>query len=234
MNCKDTQAVIDSTPRRAMAGQLASTHVAAHLADCTNCRRYANQSSALSALLVAQPRVEAPPDFAFRLRARIARTESQPSGPFAFLENFFGQSFSIRQTAAALAALAVMAAATTFYFTSGNQPAATPTTIARVEVPAPSIAQSMPAVAAEEKSEAVKTNTPRPVLRAASNQHASAVRIAPAVLPREANIASANKENMARVYVRGRGQMMEMPTRTVFGAEGSVAMARPASYTAGF
>jgi hypothetical protein len=234
MNCKDTQAAIDSTPRRAMAGQLASTHVAAHLAECTDCRRFADQSSALSALLAAQPRVEVPPDFAFRLRARIARAEHQPSGPFALLENFFGQSFSIRQTAAALAALAVMAAATTVYFTGGNQPAATPTTIARVETSAPSIAPSMPAVAAEEKSEPVKMNAPKPVLRAASNSHVSAVRLAPALPPRETNIASASKENTARVYLRDRGRMMEMPTRTVFGAEGSVAMARPASYTAGF
>jgi len=233
MNCKDTQAVIDATPRRAMATQLASTHIAAHLADCTNCRQYADQSSALSALLAAQPRVAAPPDFAFRLRARIARAERQPSGPFAFLENFFGQSFSIRQTAAALAALAVMAAGTTFYFTSGNQPAATPAAIARVEAPASPVTPSIPAVAAEDKPEPVKINTPRPVLRAASNQRVSSVRTAPTLAPREANLASASKETMARVYLRERGQLMEVPTRTVFGAEGSVAKVRTVAYTAG-
>jgi len=235
MNCKDTQAAIDSASRRAPVSQLASTHIAG----CADCRRHADETSALLALLAAQPRVQAPADFAFRVRARIARAESRPSGPFAFLETFFGQSFSIKQTAASLATLAVIAAATTFYFTGGiqpgqpGQPVASTTPIAQVEVPAPPVAP-MPTAVAEEKSGALRIDAPKPVVRVASNPRASAPRVVPASLQRETSLAAASRENMARIYVRERGQVMEVPTRPVFGAEGSVAMARPTAYTAGF
>src|SRR5262249_52837380 len=167
MNCKDTQAAIDSATRRAPVSQSASTHIAG----CSDCRRYADQTSALLALLAAQPRVEAPADFAFRLRARIARAGSQPNGPFAFLQNFFRQSFSIKQTAASLAALAITAAATMFYFIGSNQPVTNNLTIAQIETPAPPVAPNSTAVA-EEKSDGRVINTSRPV-RAASNPRIS-------------------------------------------------------------
>ncbi|MGH9798860.1 MAG: hypothetical protein ACRD82_00705, partial [Blastocatellia bacterium] len=116
MNCKDTKAAIDLASRRnPIVGE---AH--AHLNGCPDCRSYSDQSSALLSLLIAQPRVQAPPDFNFHLSARIARAQAQPAGPFAFLENFFGQTFSLKQAAASLAALAVMAAGTTLYF-QGNQ-----------------------------------------------------------------------------------------------------------------
>lgn len=118
MNCKDVKASIDTASRRNPIEREAH----AHLADCPNCSSYSDQSSALMALLTAQPRVEAPADFDFRLRARIARAQAEPTSPFAFLENFFGQTFSLKQAATSLAALAVMAAGTTLYFTQSNQP----------------------------------------------------------------------------------------------------------------
>jgi len=118
MNCKDVQTSIDTASRRNPMTR--ETHN--HLTGCSDCRRYSDQSSALLALLTAQPRVEAPADFDFRLRARIARTQAKPANPFAFLENFFAQTFSLKHAAASLAALAVMAAGTTFYFTQSDQP----------------------------------------------------------------------------------------------------------------
>lgn len=119
MNCKDVKASIDTASRR----NPLALEAHAHLNGCPDCRGYSDQSSALMVLLTAQPRVEAPADFDFRLRARIARTQSEPAGSFGFLENFFGQTFSLKQAAASLAALAVMAAGTTLYFTQSNQPA---------------------------------------------------------------------------------------------------------------
>lgn len=225
MNCKDTQAAIDVATRRSPVSQSASTHIAG----CTDCRQYANQSDTLLALLGAQPRVEAPADFGFHLRARIARAAAHPAGSFGFLEKFFGQSFSIKQAAASLAALAVTAAATTFYFIGGSQPVMNVATVAPVErQAAPAISQVV--VPSEQKMIAPVVNTPRPALKAATTSRVSAAKVISASLPREANIAAAS---MDRVYVRGKGQVMEIPTRTVFGAEGSVAKVKPAVYTAG-
>jgi hypothetical protein len=230
MNCKDTQAAIDSATRRAQVGQSASTHIAG----CLDCRQYSDQSTTLLALLGSQPRVEAPADFAFHLRARIARTEHQPAGPFAFLENFFGHSFSIKQAAASLAALAVMAAATTFYFTGNNQPAVgNNAVVAQVENPGFAAASKVMAPT-KESTPGLVVNIPKPVVKAASNPRVNAVKLTPAMLPQEANIAASSKENMDRVYNRVRGQVLEMPTRTMIGAEGSITMAKPAVYTPGF
>ncbi|MEP7339235.1 MAG: hypothetical protein ABI977_15980 [Acidobacteriota bacterium] len=223
MNCKDIQTAIDSATRRSPINPSASTHIAS----CSDCRRHADQSSALLALLGAQPRVEVPADFAFRLRASIARAESEPKSPFAFLENLFGQSFSIRQTAAALA---VMAAATTFYFTGSNQPATNSGAIANVEKSAQQETQRV-VIPVEEKNSRLIASTSNPVLKAASSPRVNSAKVAPATFTRETHIAAANKENMDRIYVRG--QVMEIPTRTFIGAEGSVAKAKPAVYTAG-
>ncbi len=230
MNCKDTQAAIDSATRRAQVGQSASTHIAG----CSDCRQYSDQSNALLALLGSQPRVEAPADFAFHLRARIARTEHESAGSFAFLKNFFGQSFSIKQAAASLAALAVMAAATSFYFTGGNQPAVNNNAVV-AEVQKPKFAVEPKAIAQIEESASGRVvGTSKPMAKAASNARVSAVKLTPAMLPRETNIAASSRENMDRVYNRVTRQVLEMPTRTIIGAEGSIAMAKPAVYTPGF
>jgi hypothetical protein len=226
MNCKDTQTAIDSATRRSPVSPSASTHIAG----CSDCRQHADQSSALLALLGAQPRVEAPADFAFRLRAGIARAESKPKSPFAFLENFFGQSFSIKQTAASLAALAVMAAATTFYFTGSNQSAPNSGAMAIVERSAQQVAPVATAVV-EEKDSGLIANTSKPGLKLASTPRINTAKATPVTFVRETHIAAANKENMDRIYVRG--QVMEIPTRTLIGVEGSVAKAKPAVYTAG-
>ncbi|MEO6724735.1 MAG: hypothetical protein ABIP14_05485, partial [Blastocatellia bacterium] len=229
MNCKDTQASIDLATRRAQVSQSASTHIAG----CLGCRQYSDQSNALLALLGSQPRVQAPGDFAFHLRARIARTEHQPNGVFAFLENLFGQSFSLKQAAASLAALAVMAAATTLYFTDSPQPTVNNNTmVAQVENPGLAVAPKAIAPI-EESSTELMVITSKPVAKSASNPRVNVVKLMTATLPRDANIA-ASRENMDRVYNRVRGQVLEMPTRTMIGAEGSIAMAKPAVYTPGF
>ena len=228
MNCKDTQTAIDSATRRSPVSQSASTHIAG----CSDCRQHSEQSSALLALIGAQPRVEAPADFAFRLRAGIARAESKPKSPFAFLDNLFGQSFSVKQAAASLAALAVMAAATTFYFTGSNQSAPNSAAIAQVEAPAQQVVPSVVAPV-EEKNSGLIASTQKPMLKAVSSPRINTAKVTPATFTRETHVASANNQNMDRVYDRESGRVMEIPTRMFIGAEGSVAKAKPAVYTAG-
>ncbi len=232
MNCKDTQTAIDSASRRNPIGQPA----AAHVAGCSDCSRYMDQSNALLALLGAQPRVEAPADFDFRLRARIARAESQPSaGPVAVLTNFFGMSFSIKQAAASLAALAVMAAVTTFYFANGNQsltnpgpmiadagkqsPQASPATfVAKTEEPR--ISNEMPRSAGIKSianANAVNTAKMKPVMMTASSDRE--VRVAGNLMARDESVSVFNHEI---------GKIMKASMQTTsYGVERAYVPAKP-------
>lgn len=238
MNCKDTQTALDSASRRNPISQSAS----AHLAGCPDCRSYSDQSNALLALLGSQPRVEAPADFDFRLRARIARAESQPSGgPVAVLANFFGLSFSFKQATASLAAVAVMVAAATFYFTNGNHSATSNNSmIARVENPVAQVPEKSVEAPAD-KAVAATPVSPRPVaVKMTSGTHINVTKMKAAMFSAassgEATIANntIRKEDTVRVFNRERGQVMEASSRTaLYGVEGSAAMAKPAVY-AGF
>jgi hypothetical protein len=69
MDCKNVQSVIDTDLRRESANE----QIRAHLSCCQDCHRYSTENSALLALLGAQPVIEAPADFDFKLRARLAR-----------------------------------------------------------------------------------------------------------------------------------------------------------------
>jgi len=236
MNCKDTQTALDSVSRRNPIGQSAS----GHLADCSDCRRYSDQSSALLALVSSQPRVEAPADFDFRLRARIARAESQPSGgPVAVLANFFGLSFQVKQAAVSLAALAIMVAGATFYFTSGNQSAINNNSmIAGIQNPVPQIPKKSVEAPADNMVAAISAS-PKAAMTTTSSPHINVAKLRVAMFsaasPVEANIANnlVRKEDTVRVFNRERGQVMEASSRPVYGVEGSAAMAKPAVY-AGF
>jgi len=236
MNCKEIKAAIDMASRR----NPISNEANAHLSGCPDCLGYSAQASSLLALLSAQPRVEAPADFDFKLRARIARAQAQPAGPFAFLENFFGQSFSLKQAAASLAALAVMAAGTTFYFTQqGNQPVTNAPVIAHNrEAVAP--VKIVPDTAVNQQGiSAPAPKMPAPRMVAETKSRVSAESLKPAALtavarPQSNLVATAvSKEDMIRVFNREKGQVNEFSARpVVYGAEG-MAMAKPAAY-AGF
>ena len=71
MNCQEIRFAIDM--------ENASTNVPAqaHLRDCPSCRQHVAETNSLRALLRQQPRLEVPGDYDFRLRARIARAESE-------------------------------------------------------------------------------------------------------------------------------------------------------------
>lgn len=220
MNCTGIKAVIDSASSR----NPISSDVKAHLNGCPDCRSYSDKTNALLTLLSAQPRVQAPADFNFQLRARIARAQAKPASPFAFLENLFGQTFSIKQAAASLAALAVMAAGTTFYFNqSASQPSngqmiASNNVASIVQQPAAQI--EMPV-----SPQTVAPKTSAPALKSAAKSQTQPAAIKSVVL------AQASNNDTIRVYNREKGHVSEFSkSGYVIGAENSVSMARPVSF----
>ncbi len=115
MNCKQIKEAIGAATRPNMyAG-----HVASHLNGCSDCRRYSDETASLLGLLGAQPRVEAPPDFEFRLRARIA--VARETAPRSFLRRILPETFSWGRMAVAGAAGALAIAVSTFYIDLHNR-----------------------------------------------------------------------------------------------------------------
>ena len=115
MNCKQIREAIDA----ASGHNLYSGHVASHLSGCPDCHRYSDEAASLLRLLSAQPRVEAPPDFEFRLRARISNAQAAPAiDPQGFLQKIRPWTFSWGQTVAAAAALTLVVTISTLYINS--------------------------------------------------------------------------------------------------------------------
>ncbi|HEY8459740.1 MAG TPA: hypothetical protein VIM99_05130 [Blastocatellia bacterium] len=116
MNCKQIREEIDTGSRRDLRGGVRS-----HLNDCPDCRRYSDETMSLLRLLGAQPRVEVPADFEFRLRARLARAQSlAESDRRGFLRKIRPGTFSWGRMAAATAAIAVVITVSTFHFQSDD------------------------------------------------------------------------------------------------------------------
>ena len=116
MNCKQIREEIDAASRHNMRGGA----VRSHLDACPDCRRYSDETASLTRLLWTQPRVEAPPDFEFRLRARMLRAQAAPAiTPRGFLWKILPGTFSRGQTVAAVAALTLVVTVSVFYFDRG-------------------------------------------------------------------------------------------------------------------
>ena len=112
MSCKHIREAIDAASGHNSYGG----HVASHLRGCPDCHRYSDEAASLFRLLSAQPRVEAPPDFEFRLRARIAGAQVAPAiDPRGFLQKIRPWTFSWGQTVAAAAALTLVVTVSTLY-----------------------------------------------------------------------------------------------------------------------
>jgi hypothetical protein len=112
MNCKQIREDIDAASRHDMRGGAAMSHLDA----CPDCRRYSDETASLTRLLSAQPRVEAPPDFEFRLRARMLRAQAAPAiTPRGFFWKILSGTFSWGQTVAAAAALTLVVTVSVFY-----------------------------------------------------------------------------------------------------------------------
>jgi hypothetical protein len=118
MNCKQIREAIDTASRHNLYGG----NITSHLIDCPDCHRYSDETTSLLGLLGAQPRVEAPPDFDFRLRARMVRAQAATtSDPQSFLRKFRPKTFSMGQMVATAAALALVVTVSTFYFDRDNR-----------------------------------------------------------------------------------------------------------------
>jgi hypothetical protein len=222
MNCQNVRSEIDTASRRAPMGE----PVKAHLSGCQDCRRHADHTSALLALLGAQPRVEAPPDFDFKLRARIARAEAEPRSAWAALARFWTGSFSWGQAVTATATLALVATFTAVYFNSDGQPAgAGPETTVAVSSPqadAAPLAVQAPSLMAEASLPAAK---PAAVKFSVRNSKASLASERPAVS--EAQVAQVKMARSApgneatwQAYNLKKGQIVTAPVRAnLIGAE---------------
>lgn len=108
MNCQMAREAIDS--RRS---EVIGTEAQLHLSQCGECASYAG----LLSLLQSHPRVDAPADFDFRLKARIARARDERHGVLERLAAFWQRGFSPLKAASALALIAVSIASATIYFT---------------------------------------------------------------------------------------------------------------------
>jgi hypothetical protein len=73
MSCKKFRAEIEEAGRGAALGADAAAHVAA----CDSCRAFGGERERLGTLVASLARVEAPADFEFRLRARMARADGE-------------------------------------------------------------------------------------------------------------------------------------------------------------
>lgn len=118
MNCKQTREAIDDAARHNLYGGA----VASHLNDCPDCHRYSDETASLLGLLGAQPRIEAPPDFEFRLRARLLRAQAAPGvDTSGFLRKILPGTFSWGQAVAAAAALTMVVTVSTLYINRDNR-----------------------------------------------------------------------------------------------------------------
>lgn len=152
MGCSQTREAVETAARREMV----SAEAARHLSGCAPCSQYAKETFALTALMAAQPRVEAPADFDFRLRARLARArdEVQPAG--GGWRAFWTRTFSLPQATAALAVIMFAAGAAALYL----RPAAeveSPSSVAAVLTPTPAVT---PAVRADRTPTVTIDETP--------------------------------------------------------------------------
>ncbi len=224
MNCQNVRSVIDTASRREpMSGSLET-----HLSGCHNCRSYSDEMSSLLALLSAQPRVEAPADFDFRLRARIARAQSEPATPAAIFERLWerfwarsSSSLSWGQAVTATATLALIATFSALHYSGRNQPITTTSTDNR----AGTVAKSTP----KDESPAI-TSTPITTDRivrssvvknsASSSSRASAPEVRLKAVSGTRTVTAGN-EYTWRGFNPEKGQIVIPSNRDLVGAENS-------------
>jgi hypothetical protein len=116
--CRQVRAAVEMAARR---DELAAS-VNKHLTSCAPCNVYATETFSVMALLGSQPRVEAPADFDFRLRARIARARDEQQTVGNRFKALWTRTFSLQRAAAMLALLAFGVTSTTLYLSRSNNP----------------------------------------------------------------------------------------------------------------
>jgi hypothetical protein len=123
--CEKTRTLIDAgTAPQGLAG-----NERRHFDECGACRTYAAETDSLLSLLAGTPRVEAPPDFDFRLRARLATVKGQRSSIWTSLAGLWSRPMgpvgptSWTRAAATMAAVALVVGTAALYATRSTSPA---------------------------------------------------------------------------------------------------------------
>jgi len=228
MNCKQTREAIDTVSRRSLYGD----SVTSHLNGCLDCRRYSEETSSLLLLLSAQPRVQAPADFDFKLRARIARAQAEQAAPATTLQNLqkiWAQTFSWGQAATAMAAAALVITASTIYINHRGQSQATaenPTTPAKVTVASnqnsPSVEVARPSVTMAASNQTPKLTHAKFTVRSKNLQNA-----VPEASAAQTNIAF--NGDSTKIYNAEKRQVVSTPNRdTLIGVENAGLGTKPA------
>jgi len=230
MDCQNVQASIDAAIDMPIRGDEANETIGAHVRSCRDCRRYSDETAVLLTLLGAQPRIAAPADFDFKLRARLARAKSEPAAPKGLFEkllharssrSFLG--FSWGPAAAATATLAVAAAVTALHFSTSDR------TLLSKSVDQTNYQVAERVVASVEppvmKAPAAAVKSPPP---AKSRHRASAVAPIPAAvrtdnpdLTTESESSTEGKDYIWRGFDPETGQFITTQSRYLIGAENS-------------
>ena len=106
MNCQNVRREVDETA----PGDLLSAFARRHMSACRECRAFSEEHHKLQDILSSLGTIEAPGDFDFRLRARLA---GEKAGNAHFPLTFASLSFGVR--AAAVAALLVVVGSVAFF-----------------------------------------------------------------------------------------------------------------------
>lgn len=212
-----------------------------HIDGCTDCSGYSAEFDSLLSLLKAQPRVEVPSDFDFKLRARIARAESErieaTSSPIEWLSRLWAGSFSRVQTSAAMAAMAAVALVISVSTYQINQRVLSPVNTIDNGRQAGAVRVSEVQVAsADAGNRSVGTVSKSSLSNASTESAGVANTIAKLSAPRsraaarsenlagDIDTASSQTENNAngwRVFNHEQGRMVTTPSQlTLIGAEG--------------
>jgi hypothetical protein len=200
-NCREFRKAIDAASR---PSELAPS-VEQHLSDCGGCHQYAESNFQLLSLLVAQPRVEVPSDFDFRLRARIARARDEQRGWRWAVAQFWTNSFSWTQAGAAAVVLMAVTVSAGYYLSrdSGN---AAQTEIAKVEATStpqvgPATTGTLPVSTINQDSKPAPENRDSVAIRPMSPVRSNGV-VAPAAPPAEVvQLASAEIPGSQEILV---------------------------------
>jgi len=234
MNCQKSREAIEMRLNR----EAMPVSVANHFDLCVDCQAHARETASLFSLLKSLPPVEAPADFDFRLRARIARARSEQetvATPAAWFNRIWSGSFSWVQATTAMAAVAAIVSLSTYQFTEQNQSQPTPSSPAVATIAGetaglanstqagqPGLSARAAVASAMKSSTRTRVSTERPIATLVANVDVAA------------DSASEKFEagsNGMRIFNHEQGRMISASQQmTLIGAEGSSANTRQAGF----
>jgi hypothetical protein len=239
MNCQKSREAIEMRLNR----EAMPVSLAAHFDQCVDCQAHARETASLFSLLKSLPPVEAPADFDFRLRARIARARSEQESvatPAAWFNRLWSGSFSWVQATTAMAAVAAIVSLSSYQFNQQNQSQPTPSSaaVATVAGETAGLASSNQAgangqlSARAEAAPALKNASTR--TRVSTESPVAPVATLAANVDVAADSASEKFEagsNGMRIFNHEQGRMISASQQmTLIGAEGSSANTRQAGF----